>query len=184
MKYLPILKVRLFCKLFCSVFVCLNCLNCLVLPLEAQVFGEDAAPGRGLWRVKPSTPIPYGIPDVDNIEKTLLLVGHYIDENCPVRWVDLDTKQSIQEGSFDVPNPGLEFGLFSSISYEWGVTYAGALRAAEVTGDKFFHDYVRVRLQTIEQIGVYYLGRKVEDRRGDIYRVDCSIHTAWIRVVR
>ena len=57
------------------------------------------------------------------------------------------------------------------MSYEWGVTYAGALRVAEVTGDTFFHDYVKTRIETIEQIGTYYLSKNPEDRpRGYIPR--------------
>ena len=126
--------------------------------------GEDAAPGMGLWRMKPEGRVPYEVPTEDSIRENLHRVGQYIDTNCPIRWVDLDTKERIEPGSFDVTNPGLEYGLFSLISYEWGVTYAGALRAAEVTGDSFFFDYAKARLETIEAIGSYYLEKEPDQR--------------------
>ena len=132
--------------------------------LHGQINGEDAAPGMGLWKSKPDYPIPYGIPESSDIEEKLKRIGDYIDQGCPIRWVDLDTGQAITPGSTDVENPGLEFGLFSLISYEWGVTYAGMLRVAEVTGDPFYKDYVRTRLETIEEIGNHYLARNPEDR--------------------
>jgi unsaturated rhamnogalacturonyl hydrolase len=164
MNDLPGLNLRAFYRLFCFILVCISSAVFILPQVDAQVWGEDAAPGIGLWKLKPSCPVPYGIPAPDEILESLRLVGHYIDENCPVRWVDLDTGQPLSAGTLGVPNPGLEFGLFSIISYEWGVTYAGSLRVAEVTGDTFFHDYVKQRLETIEQLGSYYLQKKPEDR--------------------
>ncbi len=129
-----------------------------VAPAAGQSMGEDAAPGMGLWRSAPEYPVPYGIPDPADIEEALKRVGEYIDRNCPIRWVDLDTGLAVNPESPGVAHPGLEFGLFQPISYEWGVTYAAMLRAAEVTGDPFYREYVRLRLETIEKLGTHYLG--------------------------
>lgn len=132
--------------------------------VHAQSRGEDAAPGQGLWRSQPAYPAGYGIPDPAQIKRELSLVGQYIDQSSPVRWVDLQTERPIEPGTLDVGHPGLEYGLFALISYEWGVTYAAMLRAGEVTEDPFFHDYVRARLEPIEQIGAHYLGMSPEER--------------------
>ncbi len=134
------------------------------LPLDAQIRGEDAAPGLGLWRSQPAYAVPYEAPAPADIKRDLSLVGRYIDEHCPVRWVDLETGEPIAPGTTTGGSPGLEYGLFSLISYQWGVTYAAMLRAAEVTEDPFFHDYVRVRLEAIEQIGLHYLTMPAEAR--------------------
>jgi len=163
MNVLPDSSFRVFDKLWCLV-VCITA-TCVLMPrVDAQIFGEDATPGIGLWREKPDAPIPYGIPEEQDIRSDLLLVGRYIDQNCPVRWVDLDTKQTISSAPFDCAHPGLEFGLFSIYSYEWGVTYAASLRVAEVTGDCFFFDYVKLRLEAIENLGSFYLQMKPENR--------------------
>ena len=143
---------------------CLFCLICLLPQAKAQLMGDDATPGMGLWKMKPESRVPYEVPSQEGVRDTLKLIGHYIDQNCPIRWIDLDTGEPIEAGSFEVANPGLEYGLFWPISYEWGVTYAGVLNAAEATGDPFFHDYVLTRLEAIDQLGNYYLGKKVEER--------------------
>ena len=131
---------------------------------SAQIRGEDAAPGVGLWRSTPDYPVPYGVPEAAEIERVLKSVGAFIDRNCPIRWVDLETGQPMAPGSREVANPGLEYGLFSLISYEWGVTYAAILRAAEVTEDPFYREYVRSRLGAIEHIGAHYLARPADER--------------------
>lgn len=140
---------------------------CALIPViaaNAQVWGKEAAAGAGLWRSAPDYPVPYGILSQDSIKAKLRLVAQYVDDNCPVRWVDLDTKEPIAAGGKDVAHPGLEYGLFAPVSYEWGVTYAAMLRAGEVTGDPFYTDYVRERLEAIGQLGAHYLALP-EDQR-------------------
>lgn len=144
--------------------VALLCLSVPQSSLHAQRRGEDAAPGQGLWRSTPHYPIPYGVPEAADVQEKLNRVARYIDRNCPIRWIDLDTEQSIEPGDPNTENPGLEYGLFSPFSYQWGVTYAGMLRVSEVTEDPVFHEYVQMRLETMEEIGARYLERPVEER--------------------
>ncbi|MDQ8202234.1 glycoside hydrolase family 88 protein [Pelagicoccus sp. SDUM812003] len=151
-------------SLFKSSLLFAVCLTSFGPEARAQIRGEDASPGVGLWRSDPHYPVPYRVPETEQVADTLARVGKYVDNNCPIRWIDLDTGEAIEAGNSDVLNPGLEYGLFSPISYEWGVTYAGMIRAAEVTGDPFYHDYVKQRLEAIEQIGARYLQRLPEDR--------------------
>lgn len=133
-------------------------------PLAAQTVGTDAAPGIGLWRSDPDYPMPYGVASEEQIIRTLERLTHYVDVNCPIRWIDLDTHQPIEGIDSGTKNPGLEFGLFSPMGYEWGVTYAGMLLAAEVTGDDRYLDYVRKRFEAIDAIGQHYLKMQPDQR--------------------
>ncbi len=140
------------------------------LPLSAQLRGPDAAPGLGLWRSQPDYETSYQVADVAEIQNTLERVTQYLESTSPIRWVDLDTGNPIPEGSLEVAHPGLEFGLFALISYEWGVTYAGMLRAAEVTGQSIYRDYVQRRFEAIERIAHHYLAMP-EDQRPRRYLI-------------
>jgi unsaturated rhamnogalacturonyl hydrolase len=131
---------------------------------SAQVPGPDAAPGIGLWRSDPDYPMPYGVVAEEQVLSTMQRLTDYIDRNCPIRWIDLESRQPITPGDSSVQQPGLEYGLFAPVSYEWGVTYAGLLLAAEVTGDARYLDYVRTRFEAIDAITQHYLRMPLEQR--------------------
>ncbi len=132
--------------------------------LTSQTHGPDAAPGQGLWRMDPDYPIQYQVPEINQIESKLESVLDYLEKKSPIRWIDLDTKKPIESDNVGIEHPGLEYGLFSLISYQWGVTYAGMLQAAEITGDSRYLDYVKVRLETIEKITNHYLEIDLDKR--------------------
>jgi rhamnogalacturonyl hydrolase YesR len=50
------------------------------------------------------------------------------------------------------PNPAFERTDFLLTSYEWGVTYAGMLHVAEMTGDGRFKDYTAARLSAVAAV--------------------------------
>lgn len=140
----------------------------------AQLTGKDAAPAIGLWREPSPYPISYTPAEAVDIEAVLQRLTTYLEKASPVRWVDLDTKELIQQQSLDsVQFPGLERGLFSIISYEWGVTYAGMLRAHEVTDDPRYKDYTRQRMEAIDQLGSIYrtLPESARPRRYPTFRL-------------
>jgi rhamnogalacturonyl hydrolase YesR len=66
--------------------------------------------------------------------------------------VDRQTQQEITDFSAPNPNAVLERDAghpFMLASYEWGVTYAGMLSAADATGDARFRDFVARRFTLI-----------------------------------
>ena len=78
----------------------------------------------------------------------------YVDAATPARLVDRRTQQEITDFDPAQPNPNavLERSArtpFPLASYEWGVTYAGMLSAAEATGDSRFRDFVASRFTVI-----------------------------------
>ncbi|MBI5767035.1 MAG: glycoside hydrolase family 88 protein [Verrucomicrobia bacterium] len=120
---------------------------------------------------------PYGVPQADEIARVLARIRDYLAANSPARVVHRDTGEEIT--SFKKPNPAatLERGAFNVISYEWGVTYAGMLLAAEVTGDQAFAGYADQRLRFVAEKTPYFraqmqaagqLGRGATPMRGGI----------------
>ncbi len=88
-------------------------------------------------------------PTPAEITAVLERVRAYVDSATPARLVDRQTQQEITDFSTPNPNAGLERDPghpFQIASYEWGVTYAAMLSAAEATGDPRFTDFVASRL--------------------------------------
>lgn len=99
-----------------------------------------------LHLLQPKYPVPYGIPKPEDVTKTLDIVRGYLDGVTPVGFVNEKTGAPITDFSKINAETILARGDFRIISYEWGVTYAGMLLAAEVTGDARYRDYVEKRL--------------------------------------
>ena len=107
-------------------------------------------------RLAPNYPVPYGPTTVEEITKVLNRVREYLETNTPTRIIHRQTGAEITD--FSKPNPDaiVERGAFQIVSYEWGVTYAGMLHAAEVTGDQRFKDYAARRMQFIVDRAPYF----------------------------
>ncbi|HSH09994.1 MAG TPA: glycoside hydrolase family 88 protein [Oceanipulchritudo sp.] len=133
-------------------------------PVGAQLTAPDAKQAAGLWREPSTYPIRYEPAEVAGIADVLQRVTDYLGRNSPVRLVDLATGEPIEGEADSVPHPGLERGLFSIISYEWGVTYAGMLRAWEVTADERYFNYSRERLEILGKLGNHYRALSLADR--------------------
>ncbi|MDQ8204900.1 glycoside hydrolase family 88 protein [Pelagicoccus sp. SDUM812003] len=130
----------------------------------AQTAGEDAKPALGLWREPSDFPIPYAPMEAEQIETVMGRVVDYLAVASPIRIIDLDTEELLEEGQSWPDRPGLQRGLFSLISYEWGVTYAGMIAAGEQTGDTRYWDFVTSRLSTIARLGKVYGEMDAEQR--------------------
>lgn len=113
------------------------------IPGKAQKVNDVTTP---LHTLQPDYPTPYGIPEVEEIEKTLSRVFDYLDANTPYTLVDKDSGQEIKNYNIENNNSIMEPGDFRLTSYEWGVTYAGMLLASEQTGDPKFAAYTTKRL--------------------------------------
>lgn len=99
-----------------------------------------------LHLLQPDYPTPYGMPEPAAIAQTLTRVYDYLNTTTPAKLVDKETGAEITDYSKVTANTIMQPGDFRLTSYEWGVTYAGMLLAAEQTGDGKYAAYVTERL--------------------------------------
>jgi hypothetical protein len=97
-------------------------------------------------------PMHYGPVPADDIKAVLDRIHGYLETASPDRIVDRNTNETITDYSQPHPNAITPPSTFQLVSYEWGVTYAGMLRASETTGDKRFADYTAKRFKLIADI--------------------------------
>ncbi len=112
-----------------------------------------------LHLLQPHYPVPYGSPSAQSIKTVLDRVFTYLYANTPVELVNRNTGATLADPSKSDSNTIFKPGDFRLTSYEWGVTYAGMLKAGEATGDKKFADYTSKRLQFIAGIVPYFRER-------------------------
>ncbi|HEY0944246.1 MAG TPA: glycoside hydrolase family 88 protein [Opitutaceae bacterium] len=103
----------------------------------------------GPRRFQASYPMPYEPMSVTEISAVLERVRSYLDAVTPAKLVERDTQREIADPAAAGENVTLARGDFLLVSYEWGVTYAGMLHAAEATGDRRYADYAATRLKFI-----------------------------------
>ena len=121
--------------------------------------GQSVAPGAGQVsapvnpdRIAPKYPVAYGPATPESIQEVLKRVHAYLENCTPARLVLSKTKEPVADISKAPPDAVFEQGSFPIISYEWGVTYSGMLKAGEATGDARFSDYVATRLGFLAQL--------------------------------
>ena len=127
-------------------------LGAFTLSSQAQPAGTTAAAPDAqtlaqinAGRNPPAYPVPYAPAKVAEITEVLGRIHAYLAGVTPAKLVDRTTQQEITDYSRPVSNAVLARGDFQLVSYEWGVTYSGMLRAAEATGDAKYRDYVAER---------------------------------------
>ena len=108
-----------------------------------------------LHTLRPDYPVPYGIPQPEEVGKLLNLIHAYLDETTPIGFVNSRTGAPLTDLNQIDQHTTLRRGDFRLVSYEWGVTYAGMLLASEATGDPRFRDYAERRLQFIAEASPY-----------------------------
>lgn len=79
----------------------------------------------------------------------------YLESATPIKVIDNDTKQPVTDLTQLPAHPAFARTDFMPMSYEWGVTYAGMLLAADVTGDTRFRDYTAARLNAIAAVAAH-----------------------------
>jgi rhamnogalacturonyl hydrolase YesR len=109
-------------------------------------------PGVYSGRLKVDYPTPYEPATEDAIRKTLELVHAYVDEAAPVRVIDGDTGAPVNDLTRLPAKVALARTDLQILSYEWGVTYAGMLRAAQVTTDPRYRHYTDERLSALAML--------------------------------
>jgi hypothetical protein len=147
-----------------------NTALCLLLALTAFSIGQPATaqstptqvhtspqqdPGVYSGRLKVDYPTPYEPATIEDIQKVLERVHAYVDTAAPVQVVDGDTGAPVPDLAKLPPQVALARTDLQILTYEWGVTYAGMLRTAEVTGDKRYTDYTDTRVSAIAMLAAH-----------------------------
>ena len=110
----------------------------------------------------PAYPVPYPPASVAEIKSVMDRVLRYLDAATPVRVTDLTTHRRVTDLSALPANPGLDPTDYYLVGYEWGVTYAGMLLAADVLGDNRYRDYVATRMAAIAAVAARQNQRSAE----------------------
>ena len=106
-------------------------------------------------RLKVDYPTPYELATEEAIRKTLEHVHAYVDQAAPVHVIDGDTGAPVTDLTRLPAKVALARTDMQILTYEWGVTYAGMLRAAQVTGDPRYRHYTDERLSAIATLAAH-----------------------------
>ncbi|WP_347303014.1 glycoside hydrolase family 88 protein [Croceibacterium sp. TMG7-5b_MA50] len=125
--------------------------------LAADATGADRTPvsreGDPPTRLPPAYPMPYLRPTEATVKTAMDRVLAFIEQDTPVGLMD-GAGRSV---ALDAANgqsklrPG-----FLLTSYEWGVTYAGALLAGEITRDPRYTNYAAERINFVSDVAARY----------------------------
>ena len=100
--------------------------------------------------------MPYGQVKVEDVKQVLDRVYGYLNAATLVELVDKKNNAPITDRRTFNPDAIIRSGDFRLTSYEWGVTYAGMLRAGETTGDPKFAAYTASRLKFLGEPVPYF----------------------------
>lgn len=130
---------------------------------SAQKMNDSNTP---LHLLQPEYDIPYGKPEVRDIETILDRVYNYLNKTTPMKLVDKISGKEISDYSKVDENTIFLAGDFRLISYEWGVTYAGMSLATQATGDEKYAKYTNNRIQFIADVLPHF--KKLNENRTEI----------------
>ncbi len=105
-----------------------------------------------LHLMKPDYKTPYGVVKQADVKAVLDRVLVFLEKATPTKVINKETKAEITDFSKIDKNSQLERGQFRLASYEWGVTYAAMLLAAETTGDTRYSNYVSDRFTFLSKV--------------------------------
>jgi unsaturated rhamnogalacturonyl hydrolase len=111
-------------------------------------------PGVYSGRLKVNFPTQYEPASEAEIRATLERVHAYLDVAAPIEILDGESgaKADLQKLPPQVSMARTDFLIGS---YEWGVTYAGMLRSAEVLGEQRYRQYVTSRLTALSKLAAH-----------------------------
>lgn len=109
-----------------------------------------------LHLLQPDYRTGYGVLKREEVKRDMDRVFGYLDRVTPACVEDKRNGRKIKEYKQIDGNSQLRRGDFRLAAYEWGVTYAGMLRAAEVTGDERYLDYVSQRIGLLAEVAPYF----------------------------
>jgi rhamnogalacturonyl hydrolase YesR len=111
-------------------------------------------PGVYSGRLKVDYPTPYESATEEQIRAVLERVHGYLLDASPVRPVNADSGEAVTPGKLPDHVAFARTDLLI-LTYEWGVTYAGMLRTAEITGDARYRDYTNERVTAIAKVAAH-----------------------------
>lgn len=103
----------------------------------------------------PAYPAPYEPAESAQIKAALDRVLAYLEAATPARLVDRDSGQPVADPARMPPHAAFARTDFLLTTYEWGVTYAGMLHTAAITGDARYRSYVDERLAAIATLAAH-----------------------------
>ena len=112
-------------------------------------------PGVYSGRLKVDYPTPYELATVEQIRAVVDRVYSYAVEAAPVRVVNGDTGETVTNLNQLPATVALARTDLQIVTYEWGVTYAGMMLLAKVTGDARFDRYTDERVTAIAKVAVH-----------------------------
>jgi unsaturated rhamnogalacturonyl hydrolase len=108
-------------------------------------------PGVYSGRLKVEYPIPYEPASIEDIRATLERIHAYLLQASPVQVLNGDTGEPADLDKLP-EHVALARTDFQILTYEWGVTYAGMLLAAQATGDTRYREYTQERVSAIAML--------------------------------
>ena len=124
----------------------LGCSNSL---LAQPKTGNDVT--TPLHALKVDYPVPYEAPTMEKVKTDLDRIFQYLDAVTPAVMINKQTGIALQNSTQLDSNAQVKPGDFRLTSYEWGVTYSALQRAAEVTGDNRYNQYVQSRFNFLAE---------------------------------
>ena len=122
----------------------------------AQTNGPVNDNNTPLHLMKPAYRVGYGVSKAADVKAVMDRVLRYIETETPAELVDKNTGETVVDMKKITADTRLKQGGFRLTSYEWGVTYSGALAAYEATGDNAYKDYVTVRHRLLADMAPYF----------------------------
>lgn len=140
----------------------LSCISTAALaqsvPTNIQT-SPQADPGVYSGRLKVPYPTQYEPASENEIRATLDRIYGYLQVASPVEVLNAETGERV--GNLDRLPPQVSLARTDLLiaTYEWGVTYAGMLRMAEVAGDRKYRDYTDARVTALAKLAAHANGR-------------------------
>jgi unsaturated rhamnogalacturonyl hydrolase len=115
----------------------------------------------GATRLSPNYPMPYLRPSEAAIKAVMGRVLAYIERETPIGMVDAKGADAglAKLGTDSKFKPG-----FILTSYEWGVTYSGAMLAGMVTGDQRYTRYAADRINFVSDVASAYRAKGTDPK--------------------
>lgn len=120
---------------------------------KKEVINDSNTP---LHLLVPDYKIPYGVLSENEIKQSLDRVLKYLESSTPAKVVDKNTNKEITDFEKINQDSQLERGAYRLASYEWGVTYSGALAVAEATGDSTYYKYTYDRFKFLSEVAPHF----------------------------
>ena len=105
-----------------------------------------------LFNVHSEYDFPYRVPTREDIGEKLVRILRFLEKSTAKEIVDAQTGKPVTDMTRIPQRFAFEHTDFRPYTYEWGVTYSGMLRAAEVTGEAGFPRYVTERMRLLSDV--------------------------------